>query len=91
MTEDELDELERIFDKLYLEFTKWKENLNPTSALSAVYKKKFRKSIWVPFIAGGKALRVVQENDKIAVCISGGDSMLMAKLLQERKIQRSAV
>lgn len=29
---------------------------------------------------------MIQENDKIAVCISGGkDSMLMAKLFQELK------
>ncbi|WP_294586092.1 ATP-binding protein [uncultured Ruminococcus sp.] len=47
-------------------------------------QKKFRKSIWVPFIAAVKRYELIQENDKIAVCISGGkDSMLMAKLLQE--------
>lgn len=46
--------------------------------------KKYRKSIWNPFIAAVKRYELVRENDKIAVCISGGkDSMLMAKLMQQ--------
>lgn len=46
--------------------------------------KKYRKTIWNPFIAAVKRYELIQENDKIAVCISGGkDSMLMAKLMQE--------
>ena len=46
--------------------------------------KKFRKPIWRPFTKGVKEYQLIQENDRIAVCISGGkDSMLMAKLLQE--------
>ena len=46
--------------------------------------KKFRKELWAPFIAGVKRYKLVEEGDKIAVCISGGkDSMLMAKLMQE--------
>ena len=45
--------------------------------------KKFRKEIWNQFIAGVKRYELVQNGDKIAVCISGGkDSMLMAKLMQ---------
>ena len=49
--------------------------------------KKFRKTIWKPFVAGLQKYELIQENDKIAVCISGGkDSMLMAKLMQN--IQR---
>ena len=49
--------------------------------------KKFRKPIWRKFIAGIKRYELIKENDKIAVCISGGkDSMLMAKCMQE--IQR---
>jgi len=48
--------------------------------------KKFRKPIWSRFIQGIKAYELIQEGDKIAVCISGGkDSMLMAKLMQEIK------
>lgn len=46
--------------------------------------KKFRKPIWRRFTKGINDYQLVQEGDKIAVCISGGkDSMLMAKLLQE--------
>ena len=45
--------------------------------------KKFRKSIWNRFIEGVKSYELIQENDKIAVCISGGkDSMLLAVLMK---------
>jgi len=45
--------------------------------------KKFRISIWRPFIEGIKRYQLIQEGDNIAVCISGGkDSMLLAKLMQ---------
>lgn len=46
--------------------------------------KKFRKPIWRRFTKAIREYELVQEGDKIAVCISGGkDSMLMAKLFQE--------
>lgn len=49
--------------------------------------KKFRKPIWCKFVQGVKTYDLIQEGDRIAVCISGGkDSMLLAKLMQE--IQR---
>lgn len=45
--------------------------------------KRFRKSIWTKFILALKRYNLVEEGDKIAVCISGGkDSMLLAKLMQ---------
>ena len=48
--------------------------------------KKFRKPIWRAFTRGLTTYDLIQEGDKIAVCISGGkDSMLMAKLFQELK------
>jgi tRNA(Ile)-lysidine synthase TilS/MesJ/rhodanese-related sulfurtransferase len=48
--------------------------------------KKFRKTIWRKFTKAIREYDMIQENDKIAVCISGGkDSMLMAKLFQELK------
>lgn len=44
----------------------------------------YRKEIWKPFILAVKRYELIQEGDKIAVCISGGkDSMLLAKLMQE--------
>lgn len=46
--------------------------------------KKFRKPIWRKFTKGINEYELIQDGDKIAVCISGGkDSMLMAKLFQE--------
>ena len=46
--------------------------------------KTYRKEIWNPFILAVKKYELIQENDKIAVCISGGkDSMLLAKLMQQ--------
>ncbi len=46
--------------------------------------KKFRDSLWNPFIAAIKRYALIDAGDRIAVCISGGkDSMLMAKLFQE--------
>lgn len=46
--------------------------------------KTFRKTIWRPFTKALSDYHLINEGDKIAVCISGGkDSMLMAKLIQE--------
>lgn len=48
--------------------------------------KKYRKELWSKFITAVNDYELVQEGDKIAVCISGGkDSMLLAKLMQELK------
>ena len=48
--------------------------------------KKYRKSIWAKFVQAIDEYKLIQEGDKVAVCISGGkDSMLMAKLFQELK------
>lgn len=46
--------------------------------------KKFRKEIWSQFTKAINMYDLIQDGDKIAVCISGGkDSMLMAKLFME--------
>lgn len=46
--------------------------------------KKYRKPLWRQFVKGINEYQMIQEGDKIAVCISGGkDSMLLAKLMQE--------
>lgn len=46
--------------------------------------KKYRKTIWKRFVNGVNDYQLIQEGDKIAVCISGGkDSMLLAKCMQE--------
>lgn len=57
--------------------------LEPSQNIERSIMKKYRKELWNPFIKAVKNYELVQENDKIAVCISGGkDSMLMAKLMQ---------
>lgn len=46
--------------------------------------KKYRKQIWAPFVRAIKDYHLIEENDAIAVCISGGkDSFLLAKCMQE--------
>ena len=51
--------------------------------------KTYRKEIWKRFIKGITEYEMIQEGDKIAVCISGGkDSMLLAKCFQELKKHR---
>ena len=46
--------------------------------------KKYRKTIWSRFIKAVKEYELIQENDHIMVCISGGkDSFLLAKCIQE--------
>ena len=48
--------------------------------------KKYRKQIWARFVKAINEYELIKENDKIAVCISGGkDSFLMAKCFQELK------
>ena len=50
--------------------------------------KKYRKEIWSKFIEAIKTYELIQDNDKIMVCISGGkDSFLLAKCIQELKRQ----
>lgn len=46
--------------------------------------KKFRKEIWSRFTKAVRDYELIQENDNIMVCISGGkDSFLLAKCIQE--------
>ena len=46
--------------------------------------KKYRKEIWTRFIKAVKDYQLINENDNIMVCISGGkDSFLLAKCVQE--------
>ena len=46
--------------------------------------KQYRKSIWRPFVKALNEYELIQPEDHIAVCISGGkDSFLLAKCMQE--------
>lgn len=45
---------------------------------------RFRKEIWREFTRAVRDYKLINENDKIAVCISGGkDSFLLAKCIEE--------
>lgn len=58
-----------------------------TEEIELSIRKKFHKQLFSRFAKAVRDYQLVQEKDRIAVCISGGkDSMLMAKLFQE--IQR---
>ncbi|MBR4209147.1 MAG: tRNA 2-thiocytidine biosynthesis protein TtcA [Lachnospiraceae bacterium] len=57
--------------------------LEPWQKIEQSITKKFRSSLWSPFVQAIKRYELIQEGDRIAVCISGGkDSMLLAKLMQ---------
>jgi len=59
------------------------KKLTPLQNIERSLHTKYRKTIWRPFVAGVQKYELIQANDSIACCISGGkDSMIMAKLLQ---------
>jgi len=56
---------------------------DPCQTAERSIHKKYRTTIWRPFVEGIKRYELINEGDNIAVCISGGkDSMLLAKLMQ---------
>ena len=68
----------------YMQRESEEERKKKTAQIENSIIKKFRKSIWRPFTKALNEYQLIQEGDKVAVCISGGkDSMLMAKLIQE--------
>lgn len=59
------------------------KEMQPYQLVERSIVKKYRKKLWNPFIGAVKRYELINPNDKVAVCISGGkDSMLMAKLMQ---------
>lgn len=62
------------------------ENKEKQEKIELSVRKKFHKDIFSKFAKAINEYGLLEPNDKIAVCISGGkDSMLMAKLFQELK------
>lgn len=48
--------------------------------------KRFRKEIWRPFTKAVTDFNLLENNDKVGICISGGkDSFLLAKCMEEIK------
>lgn len=57
--------------------------LSPAQRVERSIQKKYRDTLWGPFIAGIRDYRLLSPGDRVCVCISGGkDSMLLAKLMQ---------
>ena len=60
--------------------------MDKSSEIERSIIKKYRKEIWRLFTKAINDYQLIEENDKIMVCISGGkDSFLMAKCFQELK------
>ena len=60
--------------------------MNKSEEIERSIIKKYRKDIWAKFVKAVQEYKLVEENDKIMVCISGGkDSFLLAKCMQELK------
>ena len=58
--------------------------LEPHQLIERSIIKKYRKELWAPFTLAVRRYELIQEGDRIAVCISGGkDSLLLAKLMQQ--------
>lgn len=66
--------------------TQMSENEKNYTDIEQDLRKRYRKNLWCRLTKAIREYNLVQEGDRIAVCISGGkDSMLMAKLFQELK------
>lgn len=58
--------------------------LKPLLEIERSIQTTYRKHLWKPFIKAVKEFNLIEENDKIAVAISGGkDSLILAKLFIE--------
>ena len=69
--------------------TMQEEDKPDCKAIELSLRKKFHKQIFSKFTKAINDYQLLQEGDKVAVCISGGkDSMLMAKLFQELQRHR---
>lgn len=63
-----------------------KKELTKTEIIERSIIKKYRKEIWTRFTKAVTDYELINENDNIMVCISGGkDSFLLAKCIQEIK------
>lgn len=69
---------------------KIKEYKNKQEKIEDSIRTTYRKKIWSKFVKAIKEYNLVEDGDKIAVGVSGGkDSLLLCKLFQELKKDRS--
>ncbi len=62
---------------------------NKNADIEQSIRKKFKKDLFSKFAKAINVYELLQEGDRVAVCISGGkDSMLLAKLFQELRRHR---
>lgn len=62
---------------------------NTNADIEQSIRKKFKKDLFSKFAKAINVYELLQEGDRVAVCISGGkDSMLLAKLFQELRRHR---
>ncbi len=55
-----------------------------TERIERSLNKRFKRTLWAPFVKAVYEYELISPGDRIAVCISGGkDSMCMAKLFQQ--------
>ncbi len=58
--------------------------LKPLVEIERSLQTSYRKYLWKPFIKAIKEFNLIEENDKIAIAVSGGkDSLILAKLFSE--------
>ena len=63
---------------------------NKKEKIEESLRTTYRKKIWKNFIKAIKEFDLIKDGDKIAVGVSGGkDSLLLCKLFQELKKDRS--
>lgn len=81
-----MEEIRNSQELIGAEVVQNNQELSRAEEIEKSIRKKFHKQLFSKFAKAINEYKLVQENDKIAVCISGGkDSMLLAKLFQELK------
>lgn len=66
------------------------EELSRQEQIENSLRTRYRKKIWAKFVKAIKDFNLIEDGDKIAIGVSGGkDSLLLCKLFQELKKDRS--
>ncbi len=61
--------------------------MREVSEIKKMLRKRYKKTIWRPFIKALKEFELLAENDKVAIAFSGGkDSILLSFLFEELKM-----